>query len=144
MSFQTINEMKWRNDVACFANQACYGIRYFLEGKNEDEIFELLKKGVKICDVLSKSAEAGQKEKIRYEELEYCKISHPLKEFSKDLTEVVRNSNMVLGTLNLMVEGKRPSKEETEYAKNFLCDMTEVYLNSVSNILSKSREESCF
>lgn len=137
-------EMQWRTDISFLANQALFGLRFYSEGRKPDEIQGLIGKGIRVCDILSKAAETGQKEKIIPKELGYCKIARPLKEFPKNLEIVEKDAKKSLGILNSILSSSDVSYEEIKYVRNFLNEMGEIYHHSSWDILIKSRERSCF
>ena len=144
MSHNLLCEMKWRTDVSSLANQTCYGLRYHLEERRQDKIPELIKKGVGLCGLLSRAAEVGQKEKITVKELGYCKIAKPLKEFSRNLEVVEKDSIKVLSILNSILEKSHISEDEVGFARNFLVDMGNVYQLSSWKVYSQLTEGGCF
>jgi len=142
--FKHLHEMRWRTDISSLANQAIFGLRFYSENRNPDAVPELIGKGIRVCDVLSRAAEVGQKEKIISKELRYCKIARPLKEFSKNLEAVGRDAKKSLGILSSILSGNNVPNDEIDYARNFLNEMGEIYQGSSWAILIKSREGSHF
>jgi len=137
MGFDNLYEMRWRNDVSSLANGARFGLRYLSRTDKKDEAPKFLREGVKLCSILVKAAEVGQKEKISSKELDYCTVSKPLIKANEDLSEMEKDATKVLNLLELALGGENVLDGDVAYANSFFVKISEIYQREVWGIFNQ-------
>lgn len=127
MSHKLLCEMKWRTDFSSLANQARFGLKYLSKDDKKAEALELLRDGSKLCSILVKAAEIGQKDKVLVKELDYCTAAKPLKNANEDLSEIEKHADKVLRILNKGLNSEDLSEENITYTNSFLVKISQIY-----------------
>lgn len=133
-------EIQWRTDFSALANMARLGLKYTSRSDKREEAPELLGKGMRLCTILSKASEVGQKEKIVSSEIPYHTISQVLIDSGKNLDQVGTDSTRVLEILESGRRGEKILEEDFDYANSFLVGVSEIYQKSAWRVLKSLTE----
>lgn len=141
---ESLYKMQWTTDLSSLSNQARFGIRYFKRGMNSNETTELLKDGLKLCDILVEGAKAKLSRGILSHQVGYLKAVKPLIEESVDLEKLLADVERVLNTLNLMLENKKTNEEEVRFSDSFFVKISQIYLKTAFSTYNSLVEEKVF
>ncbi len=136
--------MQWATDLSALANQARFGLKYFLKGQNKDIVSELIKDGLRLCEILGEGAKAGQVKEILPKQTGYLNAIKPLMESEGDLEEVTKGINRVSSILKLILKNERPSEEDISSADSFFVGISKVYQKAAFSTLNALVEEKVF
>lgn len=137
-------KMQWATDISALANQARFGIKYYLKGKNTSETSELLGDGIKVCSILEQGARVGQEREILPKQIGYLNAIKPLIDASYDLENMTINANKVSKILNSLLKAKEQTPEDIDFADRFFVSISNVYQRLAFSTLNSLVEEKVF
>ena len=137
-------KMQWATDLSALANQARFGLKYFVKEKNSKQRSELLNNGIRLCDILAKGTKVGQEKSVLPKEIGYLNAIKPLIEASVNLKEASEDIDKVSRVLRSILENGKANQEEITSADDFFVKMSKIYQGVAFSTLNYLVEEKVF